>query len=110
MTSMNSSNAQQVLSFVEEYCALLTKKGIHKEYESLNHVFSFTKGKRYYKIIESCPHRSVHAFVDKNTGDVYKPASWNAPAIHIRFNLLNDESRQQCFENADIYGSYLYLK
>ena len=23
---------------------------------------------------------SVHAFVDKNTGEVYKPASYNSPA------------------------------
>ena len=31
---------------------------------------------------------SVTAFIDKNTGEVYKPASWKAPAKIVRFNLL----------------------
>ena len=30
---------------------------------------------------------SVHAFVDKNTGEVFKPASYNAPAKHVRYDL-----------------------
>ena len=30
---------------------------------------------------------SVTAFIDKNTGEVYKPASWKAPAKHVRFDL-----------------------
>jgi len=34
--------------------------------------------------------QSVDAFVDKNTGDVYKPASWNAPAKGVRYNLFDD--------------------
>ena len=29
----------------------------------------------------------LHAFIDKNTGEVYKPASWKAPAKHVRFDL-----------------------
>ena len=32
--------------------------------------------------------RSVHAFIDKKTGEVYKPASFKAPAKHVRYNLL----------------------
>ena len=30
---------------------------------------------------------SVTAFIDKNTGEVYKPASWKAPAKHVRYDL-----------------------
>lgn len=32
---------------------------------------------------------SVAAFVDRETGDVYKPASWSAPAKHARGNVAN---------------------
>jgi len=32
----------------------------------------------------------VVAFIEKTTGDVYKPAGWNAPAKGVRYNLVND--------------------
>jgi hypothetical protein len=54
--------------------------------------------------------RSVHAFVDKKTGDVFKPASFKAPAKIVRYNLLRIESREQCFERADWAGGYLYVR
>ena len=56
------------------------------------------------------PSRSVHAFVDKKTGEVYKPASFKAPAKIVRFNLLNIASREQCFARADWAGGYLYVR
>ena len=51
--------------------------------------------------------RSCWMFVDKNTGEVYKPASYKAPAKGIRFNI------EQLADNPDIcdpYGSFLYLR
>ena len=53
--------------------------------------------------------KSVHAFVEKKFGNVYKAASWKAPAKHIRFNLLDDNSREECFARADWAGGYLYM-
>lgn len=55
-------------------------------------------------------HCTVHAFVDKVTGDVYKPATWRAPAKHVRFNLLNDESYNNMITTCDWCGSYLYIQ
>ena len=37
---------------------------------------------------------SVTAFIDKNTGEVYKPASWKAPAKHVRFDLRIIKERE----------------
>ena len=48
--------------------------------------FTISSGKKYYKIIQNdfrngkYESAGVHAFVDKNTGEVYKPAGWKAPA------------------------------
>lgn len=67
--------------------------------------FSFTEGKKYVKITRE---HSVHAFVDKTTGDVYKPASWAAPAKGVRFNINNDIER--ILEVCDVYGGYLYRR
>jgi len=50
----------------------------------------------------------VHLFVDKETADVYKPASFKAPAKGVRYNLLDDTSRQEMYKRADWSGSYLY--
>ena len=33
---------------------------------------------------------SVHAFIDQKTGDVFKPASFKAPAKGVRYNVLQD--------------------
>ena len=67
-----------------------------------------TKGKKYYKIVEK--NGGVHAFVNKQTGEVYKPASWKSPAKHVRYNLSIIEDRKRCFDNADWAGGYLYLR
>lgn len=58
----------------------------------------------------SITQKSIHAFVDKKTGEVYKPATWKSPAKHVRYNLLDAQSREKCFRNADWAGGYLYLK
>lgn len=74
--------------------------------------FTFTKGKKYAKIIHhsSAGQKSAHAFVDMNTGDVYKSASWNAPAKGVRYNLLDDQSCSEMYKRADWAGGYLYAK
>ena len=78
---------------------------------TLDYKFYIESGRKYHKIVMETESgsRSVHAFVDKKTGEVYKPASFKAPAKHVRYNLLSIESREKCFEQADWAGSYLYL-
>jgi hypothetical protein len=51
---------------------------------------------------------SVHAFVDKKTGELYKAASFKAPAKGVRFDLRIIEEREFVFEKADWAGGYLY--
>ena len=43
-------------------------------------------GRKYHKIVMEYENgsKSVHAFVDKKTGEVYKPASFKAPAKYVR--------------------------
>ena len=46
-------------------------------------------GKKYHKVIlvNGGGSRSVHCFIDKNTGEVYKPATWKSPAKGVRYDL-----------------------
>ena len=69
-------------------------------------------GKKYHKVvfIDGGGSRSVHAFIDKQTGGVFKSASWRSPAKGERYNLLLIKDREWLFENADWSGGYLYAK
>ena len=84
--------------------------------------FKIKTGKKYYKIVQmnfdtfqnrnEYREGSVHAFVDKQTGQVYKPASWQAPAKHVRFDLRIMKEREFLFNsnNTGWAGGYLYLR
>lgn len=61
-------------------------------------------------LIDQGKARSVHAFLDVRTGDVYKAAGWKAPAKHVRFNLLDDASFARLIEVCDWSGGYLYIR
>ena len=69
-------------------------------------------GRKYHKIIMETDNgnRSVHAFVDKKTGEVYKSASWKSPAKGVRYDLRLISDREWLLENADWSGSYLYAR
>ena len=84
--------------------------------------FRYYEGKKYLKVVREefdtfqgrnkWRDTTVHAFVDKKTGDVYKPASWKAPAKHVRFNFCNKNdllflTDPRCVGWA---GGYLYLR
>ncbi|MBM4224387.1 MAG: hypothetical protein FJ167_06270 [Gammaproteobacteria bacterium] len=68
-------------------------------------------GRKYHKIIMVANgSRSVHAFVDKQTGEVYKSASWKAPAKGVRYDLRLIKDREWLLAHADWSGSYLYAR
>ena len=78
-----------------------------------NYTFALdSSGRKYHKIFMYINNQrdSIHAFIDKKTGDVFKPASFKAPAKGARYNMLNMKSRQEMFERADWAGSYLYIR
>ena len=70
--------------------------------------YSIRTGRKYHKIVEG--EGSAHAFVDKNTGEVYKPSSWSAPAKGVRYDLRLIEDREWLLSHADWCGSYLYSR
>ena len=92
------------------------KGTIGGKYEAPVYKFVIETGRKYHKIImvvpnhNRMPSRSVHAFVDKKTGDLYKAASFKAPAKHVRFNLCIISDREWLLENADWAGGYLYMR
>ena len=82
--------------------------------------FRYYEGKKYLKVVrEEYDERNdrwrdtiVHAFINTATGEVYKPASWKAPAKHVRFDLSNDLDRQNLHDPNFVgwAGGYLYMR
>lgn len=74
--------------------------------------YQIESGKKYHKIIlvDGSGSRSVHAFVDKKTGEVYKSASWKSPAKGVRYDMRIIEQREDMLANCDWAGGYLYQR
>ena len=98
----------------KEYERAYHIRKIHEiDIQGVLHEFYIEYGRKYHKIIHRATDngsQSVHAFVDKTTGDVYKAASWKAPAKIVRYNLLREDSREECYARADWAGGYLYIR
>lgn len=72
-----------------------------------------TEGKKYFKVYRRevkdgiGRNESIVAFIDKVTGDIYKPASFAAPAKHARGNINSPDNGMEAI---DAYGFVNYLK
>ena len=109
----NNSYYQNELNAIENGTANLYK-------------FDYQVGKKYIKVFnlqysEACDYYnrpagyrqgSVTAFIDKNTGEVYKPASWKSPAKHVRFDMRIIKEREFLHnpKNVDWAGGHLYMR
>ena len=82
--------------------------------------FTIEEGRKYYKIISNdwddrrneWNSGGVHAFVNKKTGEIYKPASWKSPAKHVRYDLRVIRDREYVLDprNCGWSGGYLYMR
>ena len=99
--SLKESYNGDIEKDLQTYCDLL-EKDLRAHYPNSKDTFTFTKGGKYYKVLENG--NSVHAFVDED-GNVYKPAGWKAPAKGIRARLEDIVSGKQ---KVDWSGGYLY--
>ena len=84
-----------------------TGKKFHKVY-----FLEYREASEYYGTKAGYKSGSVHCFIDKQTGEVYKPASWKAPAKHVRFDLRLIQDREFLFNpnNIDWAGGHLYMR
>ena len=102
----NETGNTEIMNKVTEQRIEEIRNGDHNKY-------IIEIGRKYHKIImvTESGSRSVHAFVDKKTGEMYMAASWKAPAKNgVRFDLRIIEQREWVLENCDWAGGYLYKR
>jgi len=118
---------------MNKFCERLTEN-VKPEVDKFNHMHSVTfnvGGGRKYIRVESFQKNwqtdynddgtttktlvggkkgSIHCFVERTTGDIYKPATWKAPYNKgnncVRGNIYDASS----FEKTDMHGGWLYAR
>ena len=102
---------QKIEKWVWQLCRSL-EQNYQLRYPNYNTSVTFTMqfGRKYIKVIQD--DSSVHAFIDRNTGEVYKPASWKSPAKIVRYDLrlISDRAKLHDPNFTDWAGGYLYLR
>jgi len=97
--------------------ALKEKSNNHLPVDGRTIRYVLEPGRKYIKVVREefwdnnigRVSKSVHAFIEVSTGDIYKAASWKAPAKNgARFNVVNDNAA--LIAACDPYGSYLYKR
>jgi hypothetical protein len=110
-------DAQNTIQLNVTKYSLMLCDALQQNYQSRypngrNYSYALISGRKYHKVMQ-CVNgetESVHAFIDKKTGEVYKAASYKSPAKGVRFDLRLIEQREWLFENADWAGGYLYVR
>ena len=93
----DSLDSYRAMQMREGYSIYAAKRIEEIENDTANlYKYVIQKGRKYLKIVQQqfddmgpnptneYRNGSVHAFIDRETGDVYKPAGWAKPAKHVR--------------------------
>lgn len=67
---------------------------INEKFGSGRKSFNLTMGRKYAKVVESTG--GVYAFIEIETGGIFKPAGWSAPAKHVRGNVNDASGGMDC--------------
>ena len=117
------TQSQKVEKWVWQLCRSLEENYKLRYPDSSEPIkFRMEFGRKYIKIIQQdydtfrdrneYRDGGVHAFVDRNTGEVYKPASWKSPAKHVRYDMriINHREFLHNPDNISWSGGYLYMR
>ena len=102
---------QKIEKWVWQLCRTL-EQNYQLRYPNSNTSVTFTMqfGRKYIKVIQD--NSSVHAFIDRKTGEVYKPAGWKSPAKIVRYDLrlISHRAKLHDPKYTDWAGGYLYIR
>ena len=115
---------------MNQFCERLTEN-VKPEVDRFNHMDSVTfrqdGGMKYIKVksfqvnidtnhetgvktLVGGERGSIHCFVEKTTGNIYKPAGWKTPYTKgnncVRGNIYDSST----FEKTDLHGGWLYAR
>lgn len=100
---------------INEYVIALNEKSEQGRMGTVDRKFHIKNGRTYAKVVCTDCHSpvgggSAYCFIDRNTGYVYKPASWKSPAKGPRYAIRTEEDARKLAELSDGVGKFLYLR
>ena len=105
MRNQVAENLENYFEMVKRrYLDYMHRMGYEKQIRDKELKLNMSKGKRYAKVNIG---GSVHSFVDLNNGNVYKAASWRAPAKHARGNVLSKEHGEEAIDKRGYHIFYM---
>ena len=113
LSTMTKSKPHFLTEALVEVCNNEWKVNSIESGRSVYTQLEVTEGQKYLKVWSYLVSgdgrlngRSCWMFVDKNTGECYKPASYKAPAKGVRYLITQLADNPHI---CDAYGSFLYL-
>ena len=75
---------------LESFLAACKQKQVNDRPSSLTPLpLTLQRGRKYVKLLRDC---SVIAFIDIETGDIFRSASWKQPAKGVRGNIFSADN------------------
>jgi len=104
---------KKMLDFMKKSAEKQHKKSFPSTHKmgSWEHPAHLKKGPKFDRIVnvranEPKKGMSVHFFVDKSNGDIYKPAGYNGRAKGVRGNIFEPKT----YARFDVHGGWLYRR
>ena len=115
---------------MEKFCKKLNENCI-PEVNRFNHIdsveFKPSGGRKYIKIksfetnvftnpetgmktLREDKNGRIHCFVERTTGNIFKPATWKAPFLKGKNSIRGNVFDSSTFEKTDMHGGWLYAK
>ena len=70
----------------------------------------FTNHETGVKTLREDGNGRIHCFVERTTGNIFKPATWKAPFIKGKNSIRGNVFDKSTFEKTDMHGGWLYAK
>ena len=70
----------------------------------------FTNHETGMKTLREDKNGRIHCFVERTTGDIYKPATWKSPYNKGKNCIRGNIYDKSTFEKTDMNGGWLYAK
>lgn len=85
-------------------------EALNQKFQDGEQEIGATAGKNFDKIcyLKNGSAVQVIAFVERDTGKLFKPAGWSKPTKVARYDLSTDEGFESTVALADPFGRYLY--
>ena len=96
-----SKTPEHFYDYLQKFCSFIEKE-FNDNWPLQVRTTEIKEGRKYLKVITNRSGlRSIHSFIELDSGDVYKAASWRSPAKHVRGTIITDDTRK--------YGVNAYL-